>query len=140
MARMAGWVVGFSFAVRLCSLPRALRLLSTAARNQPDNNLDQEELRTAVDAVLGTRIFALQPICWKRAAILHRYLALNGVETRIVFGVRNEAEGALSGHAWLEADGRPILESSPPEFVVTYTFPSNESCKTPLAVFTGDTA
>jgi hypothetical protein len=64
-----------------------------------------------------------KPICWKRAAVLHRYLSRNGIPTRIIFGVRNEAGGVFDGHAWLEANGQPILETTPPEYVVTYSFP-----------------
>lgn len=67
-----------------------------------------------------------KPICWKRAAVLHRYLSRNGVDTRIIFGVRNEAGGKVAGHAWLESNGKPILENTPPEYVVTYRFPSPE--------------
>jgi hypothetical protein len=67
-----------------------------------------------------------KPSCWKRAAVLHRYLLRNGINTRIVFGVRNENGGKMAGHAWLETDGNPILENSPPEYVVTYSFPSND--------------
>jgi len=29
----------------------------------------------------------------------------------------------VAGHAWLEREGRPILENTPPEYVVTYSFP-----------------
>ena len=53
--------------------------------------------------------------------------------TQIIFGVRNEPDGKVAGHAWLEANGEAILESTPPEYVVTYRFPSNERFETPLA-------
>lgn len=65
-------------------------------------------------------------ICWKRAAVLHRYLLRNGVNTRIIFGVRNETSGEVAGHAWLEADGKAILENAPPQYVVTYRFPAHD--------------
>ena len=53
-----------------------------------------------------------KPICWKRAAVLHRYLSRNGTATRIIFGVRGENDGKVDGHAWLEANGEPILEKT----------------------------
>ena len=56
--------------------------------------------------------------------MLYRYLALDGVRTRIVFGVSKRGDGLLDGHAWLEADGRPLLEAKNPEFTVTYSFPA----------------
>ena len=79
-----------------------------------------------MDQLLSIDISLFRPICWKRAAVLHRYLSRHGIRTRIIFGVRNDAEGKVAGHAWLEADGEPILESTPPDYVVTYRFPSNE--------------
>jgi len=74
-----------------------------------------------------------KPICWKRGAVLHRYLSRNGITTRFIFGVRNDAGGKVAGHAWLESEGEPILESAPPEYVVTYRFPSNERFDPQLA-------
>lgn len=88
--------------------------------------MKQDELARAIDLLLSADVFIFKPVCWKRAAVLHRYLSRKGVPTRIVFGVRNEAGGKVTGHAWLEANGQPILESAPPEYVVTYGFPSNE--------------
>jgi hypothetical protein len=73
--------------------------------------------------LLGIDASVFRPICWKRAAVLHRYLALHGMRTSIVFGVRKQNEGLLEGHAWLEAGHQPILEKSPPEYRVTYSFP-----------------
>ncbi len=59
--------------------------------------------------------------------MLHRYLALNGISTRIQFGVRKEANGRVDGHAWLESNGEVILESAEPRYAVTYTFPSPQT-------------
>ena len=51
-------------------------------------------------------------------------LALKGVRTRVVFGVRSEGAGKLDGHAWLEAEGEPLLEPVAPDYKVTYSFPA----------------
>jgi hypothetical protein len=99
LMRMAWWVAVLSAAARLYSLPRALDLL------------------------LAADFFIFTPVCWKRAAVLHRYLSRSGISTRIIFGVRNESGGKVAGHAWLEREGHPILENTPPEYVVTYSFP-----------------
>jgi len=127
MARMAAWVALLSGLVNVCSLPRALRVVSAGTRSKPNTSAcEGSELSTAIDAVLGLNIFVFKPSCWKRATVLHRYLAFNGVDTRIVFGVRKEPGGELKGHAWLESEGRPILESADPAYKTTYTFPSAE--------------
>ena len=128
MCRMAFWITVFSVAVRLAPLPRALQLISTSLRKRSDEPQKsvQDRLGQTIDRVLATRLLTLRPVCWKRAAILHRYLSLNGIATRVVFGLSNGTDGVVSGHAWLEANGIPILEFEVPEYTRTYCFPSNE--------------
>jgi hypothetical protein len=125
--KMAGWVSFLSLAVKLRPLPDALGMVSTSTRPQAGKKEDIEQnLAIAMDSVLTTELLCFRPICWKRAAVLHRYLAINGISTRIVFGMRREQNGGWHGHAWLEADGKPILEKTYPDYKVTYIFPSSE--------------
>jgi len=128
LCRMAWWVVVLSVTARFYSLPRALRIVAGSEKTKPPlpEATNQDELARAIDLLLSADVFMFKPICWKRAAVLHRYLSRNGLSTRIIFGVRNDTGGKVAGHAWLEANGQPILESTPPEYVVTYTFPSSE--------------
>jgi hypothetical protein len=133
LLRMASWVVILSALVRFLTLPRALGVVATDVRTKSTGGIKANELSSAIDALLGLDIFMFRPKCWKRATILHRYLALNGIATSIVFGLRKE-EGELKGHAWLQTQGRPFLESEPPLYKITYTFPSAESFDTELAV------
>jgi hypothetical protein len=125
LCRMAWWVVVLSIAARCYSLPRALQIVArTNNRNELSSAVtSQSDLARAIDLLLSADVFVFKPVCWKRAAVLHRYLSLNGIATRIIFGVRNETDGKVSGHAWLEANGLPILEQTPPQYVVTYSFP-----------------
>lgn len=125
LLRMAGWVAILSFVVKALSLPRALRIVSTSPARRPQTgDKEQQELVSAIDALLGLNVFFFRPVCWKRAAILHRYLGLNGISTTINFGLRRDSAGPLTGHAWLEAEGRPIFETETPDYAVTYVFPS----------------
>ncbi len=55
--------------------------------------------------------------------VLHRFLALNGIESRINFGVRKTLDGTVDGHAWLEHQGRALLEKDPVTYVVTFSLP-----------------
>ena len=126
LCRMAWWVAVVSVAAHWYSLPRALEIVAGNQNGKHPGQLNQEELARAVDLLLSADVLMFKPVCWKRAAVLHRYLLRNGINTRIIFGVRNEAGGKVAGHAWLEAGGQPILESAPPEYVVTYRFPSND--------------
>ena len=55
--------------------------------------------------------------------VLHRFLALNGIESRINFGLRKAVDGTLDGHARLEHEGRPLLEDGDGDYVVTFSLP-----------------
>lgn len=135
MCRMAWWVAVLSITARCYSLPRALQIVAgNQTRKHARAATDGDELARAIDLLLSADVFIFKPICWKRAAVLHRYLSRSGVATRIVFGVRNETGGKVAGHAWLELNGKPILESAPPDYVVTYSFPSNEHLEQDLHV------
>lgn len=128
LLRMSTWVIVLSVAVKIFPLPRALRLISASTRKWTGAPKEQTQnrLANAVDLVLKSDLLAFKPICWKRAAVLHRYLALEGISTHILFGMRKEPNGSVSGHAWLESDGEVILEPAPPRYSVTYTFPSRD--------------
>ena len=65
-----------------------------------------------LDALLALDWLCFTPTCWKRAAVLNRFLALQGIEARIVFGVRREEAG------------QPLLEKSTPDYIVTFSYPS----------------
>ena len=124
MLRMAWWVAVLSVMARAYSLPRALEIVAGKQNGgRSGEALNREELARTIDLLLSADVLVFKPICWKRAAILHRYLLRNGTPTKIIFGVRNETGGKFDGHAWLEADGQPILEKDPPNYVVTYSFP-----------------
>ena len=123
LLRMAWWVAVLSVSARCYSLPRALEIVAGNQHRRSRAAANQEELARAIDLLLSADVLIFKPICWKRAAVLHRYLSRGGRSTRIIFGVRNETNGKFDGHAWLEADGEPILETTPPNYVVTYSFP-----------------
>ena len=126
-ARMGAWVVALSLLVKFMPLPRAMSLVAPrrVGRRKPSDEASvQERLARLLDSVLAADFWVFTPTCWKRAPVLHRYLALSGIDTRVLFGVRREGPDTLSGHAWLEAGGVPILEKTPPDYKVTYSFPA----------------
>ena len=134
LCRMAWWISVLSVAARFCSLPRALALVAGhGSRTRRADGASAEQLARSIDLLLSVDVFWFKPICWKRAAVLHRYLSREGITTRIIFGVRNESDAKVAGHAWLEAEGVVILESAPPDYVVTYRFPSDERSTPQLA-------
>lgn len=124
--RMGAWVVAFTLLMRVMPLPRALSLVAPRrhGRRVEDPERVQARLAQLLDSLLGADFWVFTPTCWKRAPVLHRYLALHGIETRVLFGVRRDGGEALSGHAWLEAGGQPLLEKTPPDYKITYSFPA----------------
>lgn len=141
IVRMALWVSILSLLVKLRPLPRALELVaakSKGSRQEPPEETTKR-LAQAIDLLLRADLLVFKPICWKRAAVLHRYLALNGISSQIVFGVRKGPKGEVDGHAWLEAGGEPILEATAPNYKVTYSFPSHDSFDGDLASMSSET-
>ena len=135
MIRMAAWLIIVSVAVKLTSLPRVLQLVSTRV---PSDTLGANQsvalkLVHAIDLLLATDVLMFRPSCWRRAIVLHRYLALNGIESRINFGVKKDSDGKVVGHAWLEHQGEPILEDAPQAYKVTFTFPSDRAFRNDLS-------
>jgi hypothetical protein len=128
LLRMTAWVGALSLLIRALPLPAAMRILTPLRRRAParadDNASSEARVAELLDALLAADVLFLTPTCWKRAPVLYRFLALEGVETRVVFGVRREGQGVLAGHAWLEAGGRPLFEKKLPEYQVTFSFPN----------------
>jgi hypothetical protein len=123
---MALWVILVSALARVTSLPRAQRIASVRLRRAGGGDRDAiaAHLARTIDTLLGLDLFVFRRSCWKRAMVLHRFLALNGIDSRINFGVlKQTAGGSLEGHAWLERDGQPFLEDDPGSYVVTFSLP-----------------
>lgn len=126
LLRMATWVGLLSLLIKFYPLPRVLAFVAVPRHllATTPGRVAQERLAQLLDLLLALDILCFTPTCWKRAPVLHRYLALSGIETRIVFGVRLEGDSMLVGHAWLEAGGLPIFETSAPHYTVTYSYPA----------------
>jgi hypothetical protein len=123
-ARMAACLVVVSGLARFTSLPRAQQLISVKVR--PGLAADRAvaaRLARAIDRVLALDVLVFRRSCWRRAMVLHRYLALHGIESRINFGLQRKTGGGLQGHAWLEHDGQPLLEDDAASYVVTFSLP-----------------
>ena len=140
LLRMAWWVSVLSAAAKLCPLPRALEIVSGRKEMNTHDHDPELPLRLArsIDGLLSADLFYFKPSCWKRAAVLRRYLSKNGIATTIQFGVRNEEIGKVDGHAWLELNGKPFLETAPPEYVVTYTYPSDKPYRAEAAILSSE--
>ena len=111
MMRMACGYVAVSVLARLTSLPRAFAAISPSRRNVAPDERRIERTVDALNTLLAAGIPGVHPQCWRRAAVLHRFLRFEGVDTAIVFGVAPQASAAVEAHAWLEREGRPFAEA-----------------------------
>jgi hypothetical protein len=128
VVRLAAWVAALSALIKFLPLPKVLSLVSPEPRRPAvANGVSGERVAELLDALLATGVLCFTPTCWKRAPVLHRYLALAGRETRIVFGMRRGCGDLLDGHAWLEDGDGALFEAAPPDYTVTYSFPSPHS-------------
>jgi hypothetical protein len=123
--RMACWVVLISALARLCSIPRTLRLVTPVSKGvfRCEARLTPSRLAAVLDRILRTNVAAFTPTCWKRAAILYRYLCLAGHEPHILFGLMKAAVPPHTGHAWVELKGDPVCEAARPDCFIIYRFP-----------------
>ena len=123
-ARMALWVVLISALARVTSLSRAQWMATRGTgRRSGRRSATPAELGAAIDSVLGMELFVFRRSCWKRAMVLQRFLLLEGIDAKVNFGVQRGADGTVLGHAWLEHDGRALLEREAGSYVVTFTLP-----------------
>jgi hypothetical protein len=129
-ARMAIWVIAVSLLARLTSLTHVQKIVAFSVRSTTvestsveDRSETMAQLGRAIDRVLGIDLFVFRRSCWKRAMVLHRFLALNGIESHINFGLQRGMTGAVNGHAWLEHEGRPVLEDDAASYTVTFSLP-----------------
>ena len=124
-ARMALWVVLVTLLANLTSLQRTQKIAAFSLRSASLGRGSETppKLKQTIDGILGLDLFVFRRTCWKRALVLHRFLLLNGIESRINFGLRKEIDGKIHGHAWLEHEGQPLLEDEVGNYVVTFSLP-----------------
>ncbi len=125
MFRMGCCVLLLTLLIRLLPLPRAMNIITPRPRRvkRVDATSTQHRLARLLDRLLATDVWIFTPTCWKRAPVLYRYLLLEGIESRVIFGVRKDKDGWLDGHSWLELGGQPLLEATAPDYAVTFSYP-----------------
>jgi len=123
--RMAFWVVVVSLTVKFSSFPKLFKTLTPSERPRTlsGEKETQELLVRALDRVLRVDFLTFTTICWKRSAVLYRFLRLAGQPARLLVGVRKTSDGKLDGHAWVEIDGVPIAEKTMPQYSISLSYP-----------------
>jgi transglutaminase superfamily protein len=120
--RAFAWALTLTIAGPLVRVPSMLRMTETKRRWPERRHRSPEEVARCVDRVFHAGVFR-DGTCWKRSAVLRRYLQMQDIETDVIYGVRKKDDGSLAAHAWLERNGAPILEREPPDYTVTFRHP-----------------
>ncbi len=118
------------------SLPQTLARLDARSGPRPGNRCDQAAIftraqRLARYADAWLRRLRLANSCLRRSLVLFGQLRRAGLPVRFCLGVRAgpalSADDPLEGHAWLELDEQPFLESSPlpAQHLTTYLYPED---------------
>jgi Transglutaminase-like superfamily len=126
ISRMALWIAVLPVLLRHLRVEQVINFATPRRRppqkQGPVKELRQKRIGELADRLLKLDLLCFTPTCWKRAIVLYRFLALAGINSQVVFGVR-QSDGELKGHAWLETEDGPILEIEEPEYTRTFAHP-----------------
>lgn len=111
-------VLYFEILVRLRPLPRILHNINASMTRSCHNMArppTNEQLKIMDKIYRGatfwmTRVGRSPRPCLRRSLVLYHWCALQGVEARVVVGVRKDGSD-LKGHGWLLLDGQPYHEA-----------------------------
>jgi hypothetical protein len=99
-------VLGYRRTTRLVA--RGIRA-SRQRRTAPDVEAAIESAVRMVDAASARLPF--RPACLPRSVTLWWLLGRQGIDTKVVLGVRPADQG-IAAHAWVEYDGRPLNDTA----------------------------
>ena len=130
VAEMLGLLVKIVVLQERLSMPALMQRFDTPPSEAPrPAETSPQRLATLATALLT--VLYRRDYCMKRSLLLFHYLRRWGHDVSIHFGVK-KADGELSGHAWVQLDGRVFAEGSDPyaTFTTTYAYPHQPSRQT----------
>ena len=109
-----GWLLLFfvDLALRSFSFTSVRRLLFRKNQNAgfcEESPAFSEALQIYRLVQIAARHHIYPMSCLRRALVLRRLLSDHGIVTELRFGVQKSADGLLA-HAWVEYEGRPVVE------------------------------
>lgn len=115
-------------ALRCLSVSRLVGLLTPRRMGTPRRPALLWRSAGAVDWLVDRRPFRFWGHCLRRSLLLYFAATRAGYPVVVVVGARRDGSG-VTGHAWIELDGRPLLEPGEhPErqFVVMERLPRSQ--------------
>jgi len=108
MVRAFGALVATGVLLRVAGLERARRRAANRPTKSGHSSLRPERMARLLH--LAARHGPYRPACLVRSLALQRLLHRDGFAADLRIGVRKQ-DGALEAHAWLEHDGRRLLDA-----------------------------
>lgn len=102
LVRALGCTLLAELSLRLLGLENARRLLRPRRPTRRASGLSAPSLVHLAD--VAARNAPMRVACLGRSLALQRLLALDGISSELLFGVRKEGD-ALKAHAWLDVEG-----------------------------------
>ena len=111
------------------SMPELLRDLTPRSPRSPrtprSTPLPSVQVALSAAEALLARVPVAPDTCLYRALARYSILRSAGHPARFVMGIRPGAPD-ITGHAWVEIDGRPYREDVDPALIVTYSYPAGQ--------------
>ncbi|HLJ80291.1 MAG TPA: lasso peptide biosynthesis B2 protein [Ktedonobacterales bacterium] len=96
-------------ALRCLTVARLVRLLTPRRMGATRRPALLWRSAGAVDRLVDRRPFRFWGHCLRRSLLLYFVATRAGYSVQVVVGARRDGSG-VTGHAWIELDGRPLLE------------------------------
>jgi hypothetical protein len=107
LCRMATWAAALPVLKHLLRLETLARLMWT---DRESKSRPQAAKIVALSRLLAPPAAVSGGACYERSLLAYRFLAQRGADPKLVVAVKSDG-GAVSGHAWITVDGRPVGES-----------------------------
>jgi hypothetical protein len=121
-ARIVASRLGLPRRLRSSSLPALLESLTPSQSSSASVGDDRLWQLISAAELFVSRLRYVPNTCLYRSLARYAILRRHGHDVRFVMGLRHDGDD-VTGHAWLERDGRPLRESVDPRLVVTYSYP-----------------
>lgn len=99
-----------SAAIKLLPFRWVMKLASRPCRRSlvgEDAALEIARCRSVIRA--WSRVIPWRAVCFQQGLALHLMLRRRGVPSVLHYGIAKAAEGALTAHVWISAEGRIVL-------------------------------
>ena len=116
-----GWRLLLPFLKAVVPLPTLVRLVSARSSARSGTDGTHPSRLESIGRLLEAGRLVLSGNCLERSLLVYRFLTEAGARPDLVMGVSTSA-ARVTGHTWVELDGRPVHDSATERFSPILTF------------------